>query len=110
MPEIRPLAMDGTAPSRMTAYMAWSLMPSQMTAAGTQATDGSDCSPESTGPTAARTNFTRATIRPIGVPMTTAARNPEMPRHRLVQMIEKSVPWYQRSVRECQTSSGLGSL
>ena len=37
-----------------------------MTAGGTQATDGSDCSPDRIGPIAARTNFTRATSRPSG--------------------------------------------
>src|SRR6202008_4656018 len=103
MPAIGPLAMEGTAPSRMTAYIIESLMPSQMTAAGTQATEGSDWRPERTGPMAVRMARMGATSRPIGVPMATAARKPTTPRQTLVQMIEKSVPWYQRSVRLFQT-------
>ncbi len=59
---------------------------SQMTAGGTQATEGSDWSPERMGPIAARTNFTRATSKPSGVPMARAKRNPSRPRETLVQM------------------------
>src|SRR6478609_1622208 len=110
MPLIRPLATDGTAPSRITAYIAELVMPSQMIAAGTQATEGSDCRPDRTGPSAARTGLIRATIRPIGVPMATESTKPDRPRQTLVQMIENSVPAYQSSVSEFQTSAGLGSL
>lgn len=102
--------MEGTAPSRMTAYIIESLMPSQMTAAGTQATEGSDWRPERTGPRAARTGLTRATTRPIGVPMATATTKPERPRQTLVQMIENSVPADHRSWAARATSAGLGSL
>ncbi|CAM5607712.1 hypothetical protein SFUMM280S_09339 [Streptomyces fumanus] len=80
MPDTRPLAIDGTAPSRITAYIIRSFRPSQITAGGTQATDGSDWSPDRIGPMAARTNRTRATSRPSGVPMSRASRKPSRPR------------------------------
>ena len=80
------MAIDGTAPSRITAYIVESFRPSQMTAGGTHATDGSDWSPDRIGPIAARTNFTRATSRPSGVPIARASRKPSRPRETLVQM------------------------
>ena len=48
------MTIDGTAPSRMTAYIVASVKPNQMIAAGTQATDGSDCRPVMIGPNARR--------------------------------------------------------
>ncbi len=86
MPATRPLATEGTAPSRITAYIIELFRPSQSTAGGTQATDGSDCRPERMGPMAALTTFTRATSRPSGVPMASAIRKPSRPRETDVQM------------------------
>src|SRR5882757_5564875 len=110
MPETRPLAIEGTAPSRITAYIAESLMPSQITAAGTHATDGSDCRPDRIGPIAARTSGTRATTRPSGVPIASAARKPSRPRCTLVQMMENRSPLFHRSASAWPTACGLGSL
>ncbi len=78
--------MEGTAPRRMTAYIMELFRPSQMTAGGTQATEGRDCRPDRMGPMAARMNFTRATSRPRGVPMSRAKQKPSRPRETLVQM------------------------
>lgn len=85
-PDTSPLAMDGTAPSRITAYIIELFRPSQITAGGTHATDGRDCRPDRIGPMAARTNLTRATSRPSGVPISSAKQKPSRPRETLVQM------------------------
>ncbi len=47
-----------------------------MIAAGTQATDGSTCRPDTNGPRPARTTRTRAMSTPSAVPMTIDAVNP----------------------------------
>jgi hypothetical protein len=75
-PATRPFAMDGTEPSSTTMYIAQSVSPNQSTAAGTQATDGRLCRPDSSGPIAARTTRTLATSSPSGVPIATAAAKP----------------------------------
>src|SRR5829696_4816274 len=110
MPATRPLAMDGTEPSSTTVYMAQSVRPNQSTAAGTQATDGRLCSPDSMGPMAERTTGTLATTRPSGVAMMTAAANPRTARCTDVHRIAVASPSSPRPQMTRQTSSGAGSL
>ena len=54
MPLIRPLAIDGAAPSTTTKMIALSLRPKSRIAAGNHATDGMVCSPVIIDPIAAR--------------------------------------------------------
>ena len=56
--------------------MVASVSPNHRIAAGTQATEGRLCSPESSGPIAARTTFTFATSRPSGVAISSATAKP----------------------------------
>lgn len=84
--------MEGTAPSRITANIILSFSPSQITAGGTHATEGRDCRPDRIGPIAARTNRTRATSSPSGVPIARASRKPSRPRETDVQMYSWRVP------------------
>lgn len=109
-PETSPLAIEGTAPSRITANIIRSFSPSQITAGATHATDGSDWSPDRIGPMAARTSLTRATSSPSGVPMATASRKPSRPRETLVQTTSSSVPASHISRALSHTADGGGSL
>jgi hypothetical protein len=52
-------------------------MPKKMIAAGTQATDGSDCRPLTSGPMPRRTACTRAMSSPSGVPIAEGGQEPE---------------------------------
>lgn len=110
MPATSPLAMEGTAPSRMTVYIIWSFRPSQITAGGTQATEGSDWSPDRIGPRPERMNFTRATTRPSGVAIASAMRKPNRPRETLVQTMSSSSPSTHSWCSASQTRPGSGSL
>ena len=89
--------------------MVASVSPNQMIAAGTQATEGSDWSPERIGPIAARTARTLATSSPSGVPITSATRKPSAPRETLCQMTPRIVPLYHSSASASHTISGLGN-
>ena len=55
----------------MTAYIVASVSWNQMIAAGTQATDGSDCRPVMIGPNARRSSGEAASAIPIATPTTT---------------------------------------
>src|SRR5664280_1912974 len=89
--------------------MAASLRPNQMMAAGTRATDGRPCRPDSTGASAARSGRSRATASPSGVATTTETTNPSTPRRRLVQTAPVMCPCCHWSARVRATSVGAGS-
>src|SRR5882757_3577365 len=84
--------------------------PNQSTAAGTHATEGRLCSPDSSGPIAARTTDTLATSRPSGVAMTSAIRKPRNARLIDVQRIDQTWPFATTMLNSCHTASGAGSL
>src|SRR6478735_10836857 len=90
--------------------MAASDSPNQMTAAGTQAIDGNDCRPVSSGPIAARNHRRRAMARPRAVPSTMDSANPMTPRCRLVQTTSTICPFSNRSMNACQTMAGDGRM
>src|SRR4051812_45361664 len=72
----------------MAASVSWN----QMIAAGTQATDGRLCRPETSGPIAARSQRLAHIASPSRVPTMTESTNPKAPRLRLVQMASKAWP------------------
>ncbi len=79
-------------------------------ASGTQATDGIDCRPESSGPKDSRIHLNRATSRPIGTAMTIAIAKPIRPRDRLVQMVCQACPPCSRRTSSSPTAAGEGSI
>ena len=82
-----------------------------MTAGGTQATDGRDCSPDRIGPIAARTTFTRATSRPSGVPIDDSQQEAEQAARHAGPDEPSSVPCIHMSRRALsQTAAGGGQL
>jgi hypothetical protein len=92
--------------------MAASVSPKKRIEAGTQATDGSDCSPLTIGPMPRRTTLERAISSPSGVPIATAATKPVAPRCRLVAMASNSCPAFAPTVWSrmlSATSPGDGS-
>src|SRR5687767_11599469 len=90
--------------------MVASVRPNQSTAAGTQATDGRLCIPDSSGPIAARTNGTFATSSPSGVAMTTATAKPRTARPTEVQVIDQTEPSATTPANSSNTATGAGSL
>src|SRR3954469_15840874 len=110
MPATSPLAIDGTDPINTTKYTVDGVTPNHSTAAGTQATDGRLCRPDSSGPIAARTTRTLATIRPSGVAMTSATANPMNARLTEVQRIDQTLPSATVVTKACHTAAGAGSL
>ncbi len=73
-PVIRPLAIDGPAPSTITNKIADSEVPNRMIANGSQAIDGIVCSPLIIDPVAARSGGIRDTIAPMTEPISIASR------------------------------------
>ena len=109
MPVSRPLTIDGTAPSRITAYIVASVKPNQMIAAGTHATDGNDCRPVMIGPKARRRSDDAASAVPTVTPTTTDRTKPTAARWTLVLMARHAVPSWTVVRKVCQVSAGLGS-
>src|SRR6478609_10175350 len=108
VPASSPLTIDGTAPSRMTAYIVALLNWNQMMAAGTQATDGSDCRPVTIGPNARRSRGEAASTTPMVTPTMTDMTNPTAARCRLRLTARQAEPSWIDASRVCQTSAGLG--
>ena len=109
VPASSPLAIDGTAPSRMTAYIVASVSWNQMIAAGTQATDGSDCRPVMIGPNARRSSGEAASAIPIATPTTTDIAKPTAARCTLRETARHAEPSWMVPRRVCHVSAGLGS-
>src|SRR5436305_8065371 len=84
--------------------------PNHSTAAGTHATDGRLCSPDSSGPMAARTTRTFATSSPSGVATATPITNPITARETEVHTYPSAAPLVTWSRSSPQTASGAGSL
>ena len=72
-PLMRPLAIDGAAPSTTTNRIASSVSLNRTIASGNHATDGIVCSPVIIEPTPARSTVTRATAMPTTPPITIAS-------------------------------------
>ena len=72
-PWIRPLAIDGAAPSTITNMIAASLSLKSRMASGNQATEGMVWSPVISDPTAARRTRDLDTARPMATPMISAS-------------------------------------
>ena len=86
-PTIRPLAIDGAAPSTMTNRIAAGVLtPNKMIANGNQAIDGMVCNAVIIEPTAARSGLTRDTSAPTTSPMTRARPDPIAARLMVVAM------------------------
>jgi hypothetical protein len=75
-----PLAIEGTAPIRMTNRIASSDIWNSRIARGNQAIEGIVCSPVIREPMAARRILDRATSMPSTSPSTQAMAKPTMPR------------------------------
>ena len=75
-PVIRPLAIDGAAPSTTTNVIACSESLNRRIASGNQAIEGIVWSPVISEPTAERTTFDDATRAPRTMPITSAAAKP----------------------------------
>ncbi len=73
MPEMTPLAIEGTAPMSSTKRMARSDSWNRTMASGSQATDGIVWKPVISEPTAERSTRLWATATPRAVPMTRAS-------------------------------------
>ena len=71
-PLIKPLAIDGAAPSTTTNRIADSFSPNTTMDAGNQAIDGIVCRPVIIEPTPERRIFERDTSNPTTVPRTSA--------------------------------------
>src|SRR4051794_8358584 len=80
-----------------------------MIAAGTQATEGNDCSPVMIGPNARRRSCEAASVAPIVTPTTTDMRNPTAARWTLVLTACHAVPSSTVARNVCQVSAGPGS-
>src|SRR6478609_11732049 len=109
VPASSPLTIDGTAPSRITAYMVALLNWNQMIAAGTHATDGSDCRPVMIGPNARRSRGEAASTTPMATPTTTDRMKPTAARCRLRLTARHAEPYWIECSRVCHVSAGLGS-
>src|SRR4051812_46092049 len=83
--------------------------PNQMMAAGTQATDGSDCRPVTMGPSARRSSGTVAMSTPSTVPTSTEMTKPIPPRCRLRVTARHAVPSCTATSRVSHVCRGLGS-
>src|SRR6478735_7640466 len=104
-----PLAMDGTAPMRMTNRIACSESWKSRIASGNQAIDGIVCSPVIIEPIAARRIVDRATATPSTSPTTVAMRKPTTPRASVTPTACHSWPvptWWASSAN---TGPGPGS-
>ena len=84
IPEIRPLAIDGAAPSTTTNVMAFSVSPKSRIAKGNQAIDGMVCRPVSIEPIAERSTREAETAIPTVVPITSARVKPIRARTRVL--------------------------
>ena len=74
IPDMTPLAIDGTAPMRTTNRMARSVSWNRATASGSHATEGIVWNPVINEPRALRSIRLWATTTPSTVPITTASR------------------------------------
>src|SRR3954469_19789715 len=110
MPATSPLAIDGTDPINTTKYTVDGVTPNHSTAAGTQATDGRLCRPDSSGPIAARTTRTFATSRPSGVAKISAPAKPMNAGLPEVQRIDQTLPSATALAKACHASIGAGNL
>ncbi|CAB4775752.1 unannotated protein [freshwater metagenome] len=109
IPEIRPLATDGAAPSTTTKKIAASDFLKSRTARGNQAIEGIVCRPVISEPTALRTTRNWATAIPTSDPMTIATPNPTKAR-RIVVPIARQVIDVPRSLKNRgSTVAGPGS-
>src|SRR3954452_3454213 len=88
--------------------MALSVNPNQMIAAGTHATEGSDCSPEINGWSPRRSGRTRVSRMPRGVAMITDRQNPSTARCRLPQIAFWTLPCDHSDWIVDHTSAGAG--
>ena len=104
-----PLAMEGTAPMRMTNRIACSESWNSRIARGNHAIEGMVCSPVIIDPIAARRILERETATPRTSPTTVAMRKPTTPRVKVMATACQSWPLPTCAASSANTGPGPGS-